>query len=61
MAKSEGQKLKLLYIIKMLEEFSDENHPLSTAEIMKRLITELKDRGYRFGTLDELTATESNG
>jgi len=37
MAKSEGQKLKLLYIIKMLEEFSDENHPLSTAEIMKRL------------------------
>lgn len=37
MAKSEGQKLKLLYIVKMLEEFSDENHPLSTAEIMKRL------------------------
>jgi len=37
MAKSEGQKLKLLYIIKMLEEYSDENHPLSTAEIMKRL------------------------
>ncbi len=37
MAKSEGQKLKLLYIVKMLEEFSDENHPLSTAEIIKRL------------------------
>ena len=38
-------------------------HPTSAtnAEIMKRLITELKDRGYRFGTLDELTATESNG
>lgn len=37
MAKSEGQKLKLLYLVKMLEENSDENHPLSTAEIIKRL------------------------
>ncbi len=37
MAKSEGQKLKLLYIVKMLEENSDENHPLSTAEIIARL------------------------
>lgn len=39
MAKSEGQKLKLLYIIKMLEELSDENHPLSTTEIISRLDT----------------------
>lgn len=39
MAKSEGQKLKLLYIVKMLEEHSDENHPLSTAEIISRLET----------------------
>lgn len=37
MAKSEGQKLKLLYIVKMLEEHSDENHPLSTPEIISRL------------------------
>lgn len=37
MAKSEGQKLKLLYIVKMLEESSDENHPLSTAEIIAGL------------------------
>lgn len=37
MAKSEGQKLKLLYIINMLEEHSDENHPLCTAEIIRRL------------------------
>lgn len=38
-------------------------HPTSktNAEIMGRLITELKSRGYRFGTLDELTATESAG
>lgn len=37
MAKSEGQKLKLLYLVKMLEENSDENHPLSTMEMIGRL------------------------
>lgn len=37
MAKSPGQKLKLLYILQMLEEHTDENHPMSTAEIIERL------------------------
>lgn len=37
MAKSAGQKLKLLYLIKMLEENTDEQHVLSTAEIIDRL------------------------
>lgn len=37
MAKSEGQKLKLLYLIDMLEKYSDEHHPLSTPEIIRRL------------------------
>ncbi len=37
MAKSSGQKLKLLYIIKMLEENTDENHVMSTSEIIERL------------------------
>ncbi len=37
MAKSQGQKLKLLYIIKMLEENTDEHHVMSTAEIIERL------------------------
>lgn len=37
MAKREGQKLKLLYIIRMLEENTDEQHAMSTAEIMERL------------------------
>lgn len=37
MAKSPGQKLKLLHIIRMLEEHTDENHPMSTAEIIERL------------------------
>lgn len=40
MARSEGQKLKLLYIIKMLEENTDEGHPMPTAEIIRRLETE---------------------
>ena len=41
MAKNAGQKLKLLYIIRMLEESSDEDHPLSTA----RIISELEEYG----------------
>ena len=37
MAKSEGQKLKLLYILKFLEEHTDEAHPMTTAELISRL------------------------
>ena len=37
MAKSEGQKLKLLYLKKLLEEQSDENHPLNTQQILDYL------------------------
>lgn len=37
MAKSAGQKLKLLYIIKLLAENTDENHPVSTADIISYL------------------------
>lgn len=37
MAKSEGQKLKLLYLVKILEDYSDENHPVSTQELIGRL------------------------
>ena len=37
MAKSEGQKLKLLYILKFLEEYTDEAHPMTTAELISRL------------------------
>lgn len=37
MAKSSGQKLKLLYIIKFLTENTDENHPASTADIIAYL------------------------
>ena len=37
MAKSAGQKLKLLYIVKLLAESTDENHPASTADIIAYL------------------------
>lgn len=40
MAKSPGQKLKLLYIIKFLRENTDERHPMSTAELISRLEAE---------------------
>lgn len=40
MAKSEGQKLKILYILRMLEEYTDEAHPMTTAEIISRLDAE---------------------
>lgn len=43
MAKSAGQKLKLLYIIKLLTENTDEDHPVSTADI----IAYLESKGIR--------------
>lgn len=37
MAKGAGQKLKLLYIIKILSEQTDENHSISTKELIEKL------------------------
>lgn len=37
MAKSENQKLKLLYILRILYEESDENHPVSTKDLIEKL------------------------
>lgn len=37
MSKTSNQKMKLLFILKMLHEDSDEGHPLSTQEIITRL------------------------
>ncbi len=39
MAKLSGQKLKLLYLVRILEEETDEGHPVSTAELIQRLET----------------------
>lgn len=40
MPRKEGQKLKLLYIVKILSERTDENHPMSTGELIKALEAE---------------------
>jgi len=37
MAKSEKQKLKLLYLLDLLRENSDEDHPISTQQIIEHL------------------------
>lgn len=37
MAKNSGQKLKLLYIVKILTEESDEKHPISTKMLIEKL------------------------
>lgn len=37
MPKSENQKLKLLYIAKILKEETNERHPISTSELISRL------------------------
>lgn len=37
MAKAEGQKLKLLYIIDILKQNTDENHPITTADLIEKL------------------------
>lgn len=67
MAKSSGQKLKLLYIVKILTEESDEQHPISTKTLIDKLaaydvnaerksiyddIAKLQDFGYDIVQID---------
>jgi len=40
MAKSEGQKAKILYILKLLREHTDEDHPMTTAQLIDHLEAE---------------------
>lgn len=37
MARSGGQKLKILYILEILKKYSDEEHPINAAEIAEKL------------------------
>lgn len=60
MAKSANQKLKLLYLLKILMENTDENHPMPMSEILTRLA------GYdisaeRKSIYDDLEALRSFG
>lgn len=67
MARNSGQKLKLLYIVKILTEESDENHPVSTKTLIEKLgnygvsaerksiyddIAKLQDFGYDIIQMD---------
>lgn len=71
MARSTGQKMKLLYLLKLLQEYTDEYHPITTQQIIERLeawdikaerksiyddIRVLQDFGY-----DVLTVSSRNG
>lgn len=64
MAKLVGQKTKLLYILRILESFTDENHSITTAQIIEKLnelevsadrktlysdISTLRELGYDIG------------
>ena len=42
-ARSEKQKLKLLYLKQILEEQTDENHPITT----QQLVEQLAEKGIR--------------
>ena len=57
MAKSDNQKLKLLYIKKMLEEKTDENHVISTQQIIDELANyDIKaERKSIYSDIDMLT------
>ena len=60
MAKSSGQKLKILYILKTLMEKSDESHPITT----KQLIQELEAYGLsaeRKSIYDDIAALNDFG
>ncbi|MCI5713745.1 MAG: WYL domain-containing protein [Lachnospiraceae bacterium] len=60
MAKSSGQKLKILYILKILMEKSDESHPITT----KQLIQELEAYGLsaeRKSIYDDIAALNDFG
>ena len=65
MAKSDDQKLKILYIRDYLERCSHENHPVSTAELLVFLDSKGIScilHGYSgFTDLDKFLAAEQTG
>ena len=59
MAKQAGQKLKLLYLIQIFEEYTDENHSLTMAQIRKKLqelmrLDKEPDRKSIYDDIDQL-------
>ena len=60
MAKSENQKLKMLYIQKMLLECTDENHTLTVNDIIERL-AELGINAERKSIYEDIKDLQSFG
>lgn len=56
MAKSQNQKLKLLYLVDILERKSDEEHPLSTAQLIEELAKQdiMAERKSIYDDIDQL-------
>ena len=60
MAKKSNQKLKTLYVLDILKKYSDEEHPLNSADIIKYL----EDKGVlaeRKSVYDDIAALEYYG
>ena len=57
MAKTYNQKMKLLYIVKILQEKTDENHYMTAAELIKELDKEgiRAERKSIYSDIQELT------
>ena len=60
MARSTGQKLKLLYLLKMLQDNTDENHPMTTQQIIDRLAAE-DIKAERKSIYDDIRALQDYG
>ena len=49
--KSDGSRMNIFYIIHVLEKFSDEEHPLSAADIAKLVSQEFGEKSGRMVTV----------
>lgn len=59
-AKSEKQKLKLLYLKQILEEQTDENHPITTQQLVERL-AEMGIRAERKSIYSDMACLQEFG
>ena len=60
MARSERQKLKLLYLVRLLEAESDQSHPVTVSQMLSYL-EEHGIRAERKSVYDDLAALEEFG
>lgn len=60
MARSEKQKLKLLYLKQILEEQTDENHPITTQQLVERL-AEMGIRAERKSIYSDMACLQEFG